>query len=483
MPNANTDDTGPGSIVIGGSTVPSALLDLLLVDAIVPGSPPSYEICKKIYAYHPLGGKMTDGPITLAQSQDREISVSTGPEEELVQAFQKEWNETGKIGADSIIHQAASLSRVYGISTLVLMCDTVDQGKPIPPEKYHELDLFYNVLDPLNTAGSLIFNQDPAKPDFMKPRQVSFGGRPVHMSRVVVTLNEQPIWIEWTDSAFGFVGRSVYQRALFPLKSYIESMLTDNHVIRKAGILVHKAKGPGSIIDRISEAFFALKRTLIKGTKTGNVITIGFDEELQSIDLTNLHQAADYARKNIVTDIATSGDMPASILREETYTEGFGEGTEDAKRVSNYIGRMRIKYNPLYRFFDEIVMRRSWNPSFYETIQRKYPNDYGKVPYDTAFFRWHNSFQAIWPNLLQEPDSEKSKMDKVIIDAVIGLAEVLNPILDPENKARLATWVADTVNSRKLLFPSPLIIDEEALAAYVPPAPEKEPETSAAYDV
>jgi hypothetical protein len=473
--NPNTDDTGPGSIVIGGATIPSALMELLLVDEIVPGSPPSYDICKKIYASHPLGGKMTDGPVAMAQSQDREITVPTGPEEELIEAFQKEWEQTGSVGADSIIHQAASLSRVYGISTLVLISDKIPQEKQIPYEKLHELELFYNVLDPLNTAGSLILNQDPMKTDFMKPRQVSFGGHPVHMSRVVVTMNEQPIWIEWTNSAFGFVGRSVYQRALYPLKSYIQSMLTDHMVMEKAGVLVHKAQGPGSIIDRITTAFFNLKRSLIGGTKTGNVITIGHDEDLTSIDLTNLQQAAEYARNNIVTNIATSADMPAMLLREETYTQGFGEGTEDAKRVSQYIGRIRIKYNPLYRFFDEIVMRRAWSPAFYETIQRKYPNDYGKIPFDTAFIEWHNSFKATWPNLLQEPDSEKAKVDDVILKAAIGAFEVLSPALDPENKATTAMWLADILNERKLMFSSPLLLDEEAIASYEPPVMPKEP--------
>src|SRR5208337_2403118 len=199
-----TYDSGQGFGWIGyASGLSTGLMDILNAGDIVPGSAPSYQTCKDIYAYHPLGGKMSDGPITLAQSQERELTVPTGPEEELIEAFQKEWNETGRIGADEIIHQAASLSRIYGISTLVLMADKIDLDKPIPAEKLYELDLTYNILDPLNTAGSLIFDQDPTHPDFMKPRQVTVRGRPVHMSRVVVTMNEQPIWIEWTDSAFG----------------------------------------------------------------------------------------------------------------------------------------------------------------------------------------------------------------------------------------------------------------------------------------
>ena len=59
-----------------------------------------------------------------------------------------------------------------------------------------------------------------------------------------------------------------------------------------------------------------------------------------------------------------------------------------------------------------------------------------------------------------------------------AVAEVLLPICDPENKARVTTWVADTINSQQDFFPVPLVIDQDALAAYVPPAPvaqEEEP--------
>jgi len=32
----------------------------------------------------------------------------------------------------------------------------------------------------------------------------------------------------YTQAAFGFVGRSVYQRPLYPLKSFVQTMITDD---------------------------------------------------------------------------------------------------------------------------------------------------------------------------------------------------------------------------------------------------------------
>jgi hypothetical protein len=65
----------------------------------------------------------------------------------------------------------------------------------------------------------------------------------------------------------------------------------------------------------------------------------------------------------------TSAPMPAKILEEETFAEGFGEGTEDAKYIARFINRFRVSMNPRYQFFDKIVQYRAWNKDFYKTIQ------------------------------------------------------------------------------------------------------------------
>jgi len=52
----------------------------------------------------------------------------------------------------------------------------------------------------------------------------------------------------------------------------------------------------------------------------------------------------------------------------------------------------------------------------------------------------------------------------------------LVPMLDPDNKATAALWLADVMNSRKLMFSEHLDLDGEAIANYEPPVQEKEPE-------
>ncbi len=452
----------------------SSLTSLLLCDEIVPGSPASYEICKTIYSYHILGAKLAEVPINMAQSQDREITVSGGPESRLIPAFQREWDNLGTVGADTLINNTMRTARVYGIASIVAGDRKGDPASPLPLDKLADANLFFNVLDPLNTAGSLVLDQNPNSPDFQKPRMVRVGGQDWHPSRCVVMMNEQPIYIEWSNSAFGFVGRSVYQRALYPLKSLLQSLITDQMVTQKIGLLIWKAKSPGSAINNRMMSMFGWKRQQLQGGVTGNVLTIGAEEAVESLNFQNLEGAGRFTRENILKNIAMAAGMPARLVDQETMASGLSDGTEDAKQVARYIDRVRVEMQPLYTFFDDIVMRRAWSPEFYKGIQKAY-DEYRKVPYETAFYQWKNAFTATWPNLLVEPDSEKAKTEEIRFKSTVALVEVLAPMLDPENKAALVGWAADEINSRRDLFSSPLVIDTDALAAYVPPTPETEP--------
>lgn len=467
---ANQAEGGAGFATLGTGALGSELTKLLLVDAIVPGSPPSYAACKTIYSYHPLGAKMAEAPITMAMSQDREITVPGGPESRLIPAFEREWRSLGGIGADAIIAQTMTLARIYGTATVVVGDRKHGSEEPLPLDRLHELDLHFNVLDPLNTAGSLVLSQDPNAPDFLKPSQVRVAGRIYHPSRSIVMMNERPIYIEFTPSAFGFVGRSVYQRAFYALKSYLQTMITDQMVAQKVGLLVAKMKMPGSIANNIMALMAGFKRQQLQSGATGNVLQVGDTDSIESLNLQNLEGAGRFARENIIKNIASAGGMPAQMLNEETLAADMHDGTEDAKRVARYIDRMRIEMQPLYNFFDPIARRRAWSPQFYKTIQRQY-SEYENVPYETAFYQWSNDFTAIWPNLLVEPDSEKAKVADVRFKSVVALIETLAPLVqDQANKTRLVMWAADQVAEQKDLFSSPLAFDEDAMLSYEPPA-------------
>ena len=462
------------SVDINGSGLGNALNSILGGVDIVPGDAPSYQLCKTIYAFHPLGAKIAEKPITLAQSKKRIITVAKGPETKIKDRFEEVWKQ---IGADASIFNLMALSRVYGLASLALLVDGVQTDRPIDLKNLYKYKIAFNVFDPLNTAGSLVVNQIPNAMDFMKTTgRIVVSGSVYHPSKTVVMMNEQPLYIEYTSSGFGFVGRSVYQRALFPLKSFIASMKTDDLVVIKSGVLIAKLKQAGSIIDQAMNTLFGLKREVIKQAETYNVISVGDEDNIESLNLQNIDGAFGMARKDILENIAAAADdMPAMLLNQETFAEGFGEGTEDAAMVAHYIDRIREKMQPAYDFFDKIVMHLAWNPEFYATVQNEYPEEYGQRDYNSAFYEWCNSFKAEWPSFMEEPPSEKVEVEDVQLKATIALVQVLLPAVDPENRARVIEWACDNFNSRKLLFDSPLELDFEALASYEPEQELEEP--------
>jgi len=454
-------------ISINGSSVGNALQTLLMADDVQPGDEPSYQLCKTIYIFHPMGAKMVEAPITIAMSQKREVSIPNSPETLIKDAYWKEWD---RLKCDLHIYNAMRIKRIYGISAVVIGAEGVPTNHPIPNDQLADLKIYFNVLDPLNTAGSLVMNQDPNAPDFQKSSSVSTGGKAYHPSRCCIVLNEDPVYLGYSTSAFGFVGRSVFQRALFPLKSFIQSMITNDLVITKAGVIIAKTKQPGSIIDNISSAFMRQKRDIVKEASQGNVISIAIEEAIETLNLNNTDSALGAARNNIIEDIASSANMPPKLLLANGYASVLANGTEDFKSTMQYIDSIRKEMQSLYDFFDRIVQRRAWSPAFYQTIQAQFP-EYKTIGYTQAFYKWVNDFSSIWPSLQEEPESDKADVEKVKLDAIKDVVEKLAPLLDPENKATLIEWAADNINENKHMFANPLNFDMDALRAYVPPEP------------
>lgn len=447
---------------VTASSLGGSLQQVLLSQDIQPGSPPSYELCKLIYLYHPLGLKLAEAPIKLAQSVDRSISIQNAPEE-VAKAFETEWN---KIKANNNILNVKSLSRVYGIAAIVMGIEGKESSAPFDLSKLWEEDIYFNVLDPLNTAGSLVITQDSTAPDFNKPTDVSVGGEVYHKSRAVIVMNENPIYLAYTSSAFGYVGRSVYQRSLYPLKSFIRTMRTDEMIARKAGLLVAKTVTPGSIVDQLMQTAMGIKRSVLKQGETDEVISIDTEEDIETLNMMNVDGAGKFARDNILNNIATAAGMPAVIIRNESYVQGFSEGSEDAKDVVRFVDEFRIEMTPIYAFFDTITQYRAWNPNFYKIIQKKYPQQYGDKSFEEAFSEWRDDFVTSWPSLMIEPESEQVNVEKTKLDGIKDFLTAILPSLDPKNVAIAIQWAADNISENKIMFPHELVLDINALADF-----------------
>ncbi|OHY69807.1 hypothetical protein BB778_07285 [Pluralibacter gergoviae] len=454
-----------------GSCSHSELMALLDSDDIQPGSTAGYQTCKTIYLFHPLGGKMVDRPIKMAMNESRTVHISQayGIEQRLRDAFEREWKA---LGADRHIANAARISRIYGVSAIAMLVDNQEPSSAVDYRTLYKHNVTFNILDPLNTAGSIVLNQDPNAQDFQKVEGIRVAGKPYHKSRCVVQQNEDPIYLAYNSAAFGFTGRSVYQRALFPLKSFIQTMRTDDMVAVKGGLLVTKIKGPSSVVNNMMQKLSGIKRMMLKRGKTGEVLQIGDSDNIESIDLSNLEKPLDSARKHILENVAAAADMPAIILNSETFAQGFGEGTEDARAVAVYIDNIREWLDQLYAFFIRVCQYRAWSIEFFQSLRADFPEL--KNTYSLYFSSWINNFEYRWPSSLKEPESEKVKVDEIRFKAIVSMLEVLLPQVntDDENRALLIEWAQTNANANESLFPQRLDLDIDSLKANRPQQPQ-----------
>ncbi|MCX0040620.1 DUF1073 domain-containing protein [Escherichia coli] len=455
-----------------GSCSPE-LITLLDSDDIQPGMSAGYQTCKTIYLFHPLGGKMVDRPIKMAMNESRTVHISQayGIEQRLRDAFEREWKA---LGADKHIANAARISRIYGVSAIAMLVDNQEPSSAVDYRTLYKHNVTFNILDPLNTAGSIVLNQDPNAQDFQKVDGIRVAGKPYHKSRCVVQQNEDPIYLAYNSAAFGFTGRSVYQRALFPLKSFIQTMRTDDMVSVKGGLLVTKIQGPSSVVNNMMQKLSGIKRMMLKRGKTGEVLQIGANDSIESIDLSNLEKPLDSSRNHILENIAAAADMPAIILNSETFAQGFGEGTEDARSVAVYIDNIREWLEPLYDYFIRICQYRAWSIEFFNSLRADFPEL--KNTYSLYFSSWINNFEYRWPSSLKEPESEKVKVDEIRFKAIVSMLEVLLPQVntDDENRALLIEWAQTNANANESLFPQRLDLDIDSLKANRPEQPRVE---------
>ncbi|HDS9256407.1 TPA: DUF1073 domain-containing protein [Klebsiella pneumoniae subsp. pneumoniae] len=455
-----------------GSCSPE-LITLLDSEDIQPGMSAGYQTCKTIYLFHPLGGKMVDRPIKMAMNESRTVHIAQayGIEQRLRDAFEREWKA---LGADKHIANAARISRIYGVSAIAMLVDNQESSSAVDYRTLYKHNVTFNILDPLNTAGSIVLNQDPNAQDFQRVDGIRVAGKPYHKSRCVVQQNEDPIYLAYNSAAFGFTGRSVYQRALFPLKSFIQTMRTDDMVSVKGGLLVTKIQGPSSVVNNMMQKLSGIKRMMLKRGKTGEVLQIGANDSIESIDLSNLEKPLDSSRNHILENIAAAADMPAIILNSETFAQGFGEGTEDARSVAVYIDNIREWLEPLYDYFIRICQYRAWSIEFFNSLRADVPEL--KNTYSLYFSSWINNFEYRWPSSLKEPESEKVKVDEIRFKAIVSMLEVLLPQVntDDENRSLLIEWAQTNANANESLFPQRLDLDIDSLKANRPQQPQGE---------
>jgi hypothetical protein len=406
-----------------------------MLENAVPGDEPSYELCKLLYTKHPIGAKIVEAPIQLVFSQERVIS---GVPEDVKNQFTATWK---KVSAESAIRNTVRLSKIYGVSTLAELSEGI-----------------YNVYDSQNTGGSFGSMNELLSPQFMKTPSVRVLDRVFGPGECIVLHNGPSVYLDYVSSGYGYTGRSVYHAAVFDLGTYLDTMHANRLISQKAGVLVAKIKTMGAAVTGVMQQMSGFKRNLLQEAKTYNVLQVGHEDEVESLNLMHATEANNGSKESILDSIAAAVGMPAIILKSETLAQGLGgSGAEDSKVIANYVSEERTSIQPLYDFMVPRVQKLAWTPEFYESFQATDP-DYQGVPFETALYEWIEAFEFEFPDFLREQKSEKAKSVEARIKLVESAFNLLNGNSSPDDRRMLHQFVMDNYNSEdiKEFLPVPL---------------------------
>lgn len=425
-----------------------------LLEEVVPGDEPSYEMCKLLYTTHPIGTKIIEAPLQLVFSQQRTIS---GVPEAVKKQFETAWLNAS---CDPVIKNTMRLSKMTGVATLAELSEGV-----------------YNVFDSLNTAGSFAGNLEPLSPQFLKTPSVRVQDRVFGPGECIVLHNGPPVYLDYVASGYGYTGRSVYHAAIFDLQSYLDVMHANRLIAQKAGVLVAKIKTMGAAVTGVMQQLSGLKRNLLKEARTYSVLQVGSEDEVESLNLQHATESANGSKESILDSIASAVGMPAIILKSETLAQGLGgSGAEDSKVIANYVSEERTAIEPLYRFLVPRIQKLAWTPEFYASFQATDP-EYADIPFETAFYEWIESFIYAWPDFLREQKSEKAKAAEATMNLVEKTFNLLNGTVSPDDRRMLCQYVMDTVNADEMKEFLPVPLDLNLDGEFSMPAPTEIKET------
>jgi len=419
-----------------------------ILESVAPGDEPSYELCKLIYTKHPIGAKIIEAPLQLVFSQSRAIS---GIPEAVKTQFETVWKN---VSADAVIRNTVRISKMDGVATLAELSPGV-----------------FNVYDALNTAGSFGANLEPLSPQFMKTPSVRVQDRVFGPGECIVLHNGPPVYLDYVESGYGYTGRSCYHAALFDLGTYLDVMHANRLISQKSGVLVAKIKQMGAAVTGAMQQLSGFKRNLLKEARTYNVVQVGHEDEVESLNLMHAVEANNGSKESILDSIAAAVGMPAIILKSETLAQGLGgSGAEDSKVIANYVSEERQSIQALYDFMIPRVQKIAWTQDFYAAFQEA-ETDYANVPYETALYEWIEEFVSEWPDFLREQKSEKAKAAETTMKMVIDGYNTFQAALSPDDRRMFCQTFMETWNSDGMKEFLPVSLDLNLDGDFADPAP------------
>lgn len=408
----------------------------------------TYQQCIDIYTGWALGNRIVTSLPNFALSVNRKISFGDYPKE-----FIDRFNETAEnLNLRNELKQLCYNIRIFGASALFVNTGN-DYAKPLTSDIIRTAPNIRLIqATPLITSGIKI-DINPLSLTYMQPVLAMVNSTQVDLSRFIFVNNNEPIYQQFTESTFGYTGRSVFENMIDIIKYWNRSCIALQRIASKAGGVIVKHRG-GNIVTSFLVDSTNKFLNLIRNLSNDGVASINLGDD---IELFNLNGTAEVSlildKFNSIIQLALS-DTPTAILLDERLAKGFGNGEEDFKALLIAVESYReTTLKPILKRLDKIVLARAFDDDFLAQMQQKYSKDLSSLTFDELRLELERTFSYEWESLY--PESEANVQD--------NLGRKLDNLLRLRSLGANLGDIEEIVNADDTIYQNEIRFDSEPL--------------------
>lgn len=375
---------------------------------------PSYQDCKNIYTSHALGKRLVNSIVEFSLSTPRKIVIQNAPQE-VVDRYNKILKDY-KI--DKVVKKVACLNRVYGMSALYVSTSKKnDDYQNLKRSDVMDNQIYFKALDPYNFAIDI--NQNALSPLFLEASNPRVQNHKVGGKRIFVNFNDDPIYLDFTESSLNFAGRSVYQNMFRFLRTWSLLFLALERIALKASSILITKEGGNSSSDSKSLEVAQRSAELVKQMEQGQVAFLLNGEHAEFFNLNGASEVGAMISELKMGLAIALDDTPATILLDKELSNGLSEGSEDMKAVIMKVNTFRSLYvDPIYEFIDSYLFYKAWDDAFIKDFLKKgsSPSLYEGLSLQEIRRTWIESFSYIWESVYPKTPDEETRAKEGVLD-------------------------------------------------------------------
>ena len=396
--------------------------------------------------YHPLMLAITGKPFLDALSRGFEYVFDDAPPEA------KERFAKVADSATQPVIRVFKLALSYGAAGIGIVVSGEDASKPIDTGWFSqnlENGFSFNTFDSLVTAGSFITDLDPNSTEFQKVIDFSVRGKRYHFSRCKAVFNplEDPNYLQYESSAYGFVSASILKRALPALQQYLRLRIAETLLTKKVASFVIKQDVKQSVYEKISETINSFKRSKVEDLTGGDAITIGIDDSIESFDLANSSQTINALDELNMNSLASSTGWQASYLKHSMLSTGFADGSNDAAQIDKMLYSVQRFTKELFEWIDDILFYIAWTDGFIDEIANQSPDLYRGKTRNQIRQLWRTGYERKFNPPTAEQPKDKAAANGDFLEA---LTKAVSLIMQTAGNPTLTEAVVNEIDAANI---------------------------------